>query len=146
MQPNSGPPCSIQGTARAAPQLRLGVEVLDSAFTLWRCPHVLSDGGYFLIYPGSVDTGLSRVPGREADPASLAQERGRAMLTPDTFLLTLYVTVDDFCKVHRAPRYHPGPRSGLCESEVVTLCIYGQWRQFRSERAFYRYAARREDR
>lgn len=64
------------------------------------------------------------------------------MLTPDTFLLTLYVTVDDFCKVHRAPRYHPGPRSGLCESEVVTLCTYGQWRQFRSERAFYRYAAR----
>ncbi len=34
------------------------------------------------------------------------------MLTPDTFLLTLYVAVDDFCKAHAAPRCHPGPQSG----------------------------------
>lgn len=64
------------------------------------------------------------------------------MLTPDTFLLLLYVAVDDFCKTHRAPQGHPGPSSGLSESEVVTLSIYAQWRQFKSERAFYRHAVR----
>jgi hypothetical protein len=64
------------------------------------------------------------------------------MLPPDTFLLTLYVTVDDFCKLDRAKRYHPGPASSLAQSEIVTLAVYAQWRRFPSERAFYRHAAR----
>jgi hypothetical protein len=67
------------------------------------------------------------------------------MLDPDTFLTTLYVAVDDFCKACKirdrlAPR--PGPAAALCPSEVATLAIFAQWGQFRSERAFYRYAAR----
>lgn len=62
------------------------------------------------------------------------------MLTPDTFLLTLYVAVDDFCKEHRPLPPHRGPEAGLSVSEVVTLSIYAQWRHFRSERAFARHA------
>ncbi len=65
------------------------------------------------------------------------------MLTPDTFLLTLYVMVDDFCKVHLPYETRPGPAASLSRSEVVTLAIFSQWSVFRSERAFYRYATRR---
>lgn len=65
------------------------------------------------------------------------------MLTPDTFLLTLYVAADDFCKVHLPPERRPGPVASLSRSEVVTLAIFSQWSVFRSERAFYRYASRR---
>lgn len=64
------------------------------------------------------------------------------MLTPDTFLLTLYVLVDDFCKDHLPVQTRPGPAASLDRSEVLTLAIFSQWRQFQSERAFYRYAAR----
>lgn len=64
------------------------------------------------------------------------------MLTPDTFLLTLYVLADDFCKDHLPVQRRPGPAASLDRSEVLTLAIFSQWRQFQSERAFYRYAAR----
>ena len=64
------------------------------------------------------------------------------MLSPDTFLLTLYVLVDDFCKDHLAWPVRPGPAASLCPSEVVTLAVFSQWAQFRSERAFFRYAVR----
>ena len=64
------------------------------------------------------------------------------MLTPDTFLLTLYVLVDDFCKHHLPRVVRPGPAASLERSEVLTLAIFSQWGQFRSERAFYRYALR----
>ena len=64
------------------------------------------------------------------------------MLTPDTFLLTLYVQVDDFCKAHLPKGSRPGPAASLDRSEVLTLAIFSQWRQFPSERAFYRYALR----
>lgn len=64
------------------------------------------------------------------------------MLDPETFLTELYVLADDFCKAHpAAPR--PGPAASLTPSEVVTLAIFGQWGQFPSEAAFYRYARRR---
>jgi hypothetical protein len=62
------------------------------------------------------------------------------MLTPDTFLLTLYVMVDDFCKAHLPPERRPGPAASLTRSEVVTLAIFSEWAVFPSERAFYRYA------
>lgn len=65
------------------------------------------------------------------------------MLTPDTFLLTLYVMVDDFCKAHLPQEHRPGPAASLSRSEVVTLAIFSQWSVFHSERAFYRYARRR---
>lgn len=64
------------------------------------------------------------------------------MLTPDTFLISLYVLVDDFCKVHLPEQTRPGPAPSLCTSEVVALAVFSQWAQFRSERAFYRYALR----
>jgi hypothetical protein len=61
------------------------------------------------------------------------------MLDVDTFLTTLYVTVDDFCQ-SRAPKSKPGPEASLCASEVITLSIFARWSRFNSERDFYRYA------
>jgi hypothetical protein len=60
----------------------------------------------------------------------------------DTFLVTLYVMVDDFCKAKLAPEVRPGPHANLTRSEVVTLAILSQWRMFGSERDFYRWAGR----
>lgn len=64
------------------------------------------------------------------------------MVDPDTFLVLLYVMVDDFCKAHLPPQRHPGPATALSPSEVVTLALFGQWAHFSSERGFYRYADR----
>jgi hypothetical protein len=59
----------------------------------------------------------------------------------DTFLTTLYVMVDDFCQSELEPEESkPGPLTSLSRSEVITLALFGQWVQFPSERAFYRYA------
>jgi hypothetical protein len=59
----------------------------------------------------------------------------------DTFLTTLYVMIDDFCQSSGFHEKHrPGPAASLSCSEVVTLAVFGQWAQFKSERAFYRYA------
>jgi hypothetical protein len=63
------------------------------------------------------------------------------MIDVDTFLTTLYVMVDDFCQSWLAQEKHtPGPTASLQCSEVITLAVFGQWVQFPSERAFYRYA------
>ena len=63
------------------------------------------------------------------------------MIDQDTFLTTLYVMVDDFCQSELGPEMpQPGPQASLCRSEVITLALFGQWVQFPSERAFYRYA------
>src|SRR6266446_438947 len=63
------------------------------------------------------------------------------MIDVDTFLTTLYVMIDDFCQSSFAQEKHtPGPMASLQCSEVITLAIFGQWVQFSSERAFYRYA------
>jgi len=64
------------------------------------------------------------------------------MVNIDTFLTTLYVMVDDFCKTQLPPESRPGPVASLARSEVVTLAIFGQWQPFGSERGFYRYAQR----
>jgi hypothetical protein len=64
------------------------------------------------------------------------------MVDTDTFLTTLYVMVDDFCKLSWPPEHHPGPQATLSRSEVVTLAICGQWQGLGSERGFYRYARR----
>ncbi len=59
----------------------------------------------------------------------------------DTFLTTLYVMADDFCQSRFPKAKHaPGPMASLQCSEVITLALFGQWVQFPSERAFYRYA------
>ncbi len=65
------------------------------------------------------------------------------MVDPDTFLTTLYVMVDDFCKTSLTPEKGPGPKASLTRSEVVTLAIFGQWSAFDGERGFYRYAMHR---
>lgn len=63
------------------------------------------------------------------------------MIDLETFLTTLYVMIDDFCQSELAPEQpKPGPQASLSRSEVMTLALFGQWVQFPSERAFYRYA------
>jgi hypothetical protein len=64
------------------------------------------------------------------------------MIDEDTFLTTLYVEVDEFCKAHLPSVTQPGPAASLCRSEVVTLGIFGQWARFQSESDFHRYAGR----
>lgn len=64
------------------------------------------------------------------------------MIDPDTFLTTLYVMADTFCKRALPPEARPGPDPSLSRSEVVTLALFGQWAWFQSERDFYRYAER----
>jgi hypothetical protein len=60
----------------------------------------------------------------------------------DSFLVSLYVLVDDWWKLHRSSE---SPKIGrpalLCESEVLTLAILSQWPRFRSERDFWRFAS-----
>jgi hypothetical protein len=51
--------------------------------------------------------------------------------------------IDEYCKSELSAEVtHPGPQASLSRSEVVTLAVFGQWSQFASERAFYRYAER----
>src|SRR5215510_16415339 len=64
------------------------------------------------------------------------------MVDRDTFLTTLYVMVDDFCKTSLPVESQPGPAAALSRSEVLTLAIFGPWQGFGSERGFYRYAQR----
>ena len=62
------------------------------------------------------------------------------MIDTNTFLTTLYVVVDDFCKSALPPESPHYPAPSLTRSEVVTLAVFGQWNHFQSERDFYRYA------
>ncbi len=62
------------------------------------------------------------------------------MLDTHTFLMELYVMVDDFCQHAMEPVVRPGPAPSLSCSEVVTLGLFSQWQRFRSERDFYRFA------
>ena len=61
------------------------------------------------------------------------------MLDWETFLITLYVMVDDFCQSQPTKR-SPGPKASLSASEVLTLAIFARWSRFANERDFYRYA------
>lgn len=63
------------------------------------------------------------------------------MIDLETFITILYVMIDDYCQseLEREPA-KPGPRASLSRSEIITLALFGQWVQFPSERAFYRYA------
>ena len=62
------------------------------------------------------------------------------MVDTDTFLTTLYVMVDDFCKSELPLEQEPGPEAALSRSEVLTLSIFSQWSRFRNQRDFYRFA------
>jgi hypothetical protein len=63
------------------------------------------------------------------------------MLDLDSFLVSLYVLVDDWWKLKHSSQ---PPRAGrpalLTDSEVITLAILAQWPRFRSERDFWRFA------
>jgi hypothetical protein len=64
------------------------------------------------------------------------------MVDTDTFLTTLDVMVDDFCKTSLPLEGHPGPQAALRRSEVVPLAICGPWQGFGRERGLYRSARR----
>src|SRR5574339_150309 len=64
------------------------------------------------------------------------------MVDSDTFLTTLYVRIDDFCKSPFSPEHRGGALASLTPSEVLSLALFGQWQRFPSERGFYRYAQR----
>jgi hypothetical protein len=60
----------------------------------------------------------------------------------DSFLVSLYVHVDDWWQATRssAPRHRAGRPALLADPEVLTLAILAQWPRFRSERDFWRFA------
>lgn len=59
----------------------------------------------------------------------------------ETFLVSLYVVVDDWQKrYHLHPLRRVGRPLSLSDSEVLTLAILAQWPRWRSERDFWRYA------
>ena len=63
------------------------------------------------------------------------------MLDQDTFLTTLYVIIDDFCRQTLPTEpIQTGPLPRLNRSEVICLALFGQWARFRSERDFWRFA------
>jgi hypothetical protein len=63
----------------------------------------------------------------------------------DSFLVSLYVTVDDWWHEHHpsssARKKKPGRPALLSDPEVITLAILAQWPRFRSERDFWRFAS-----
>ncbi|HJQ29529.1 MAG TPA: IS982 family transposase [Rubrobacter sp.] len=60
----------------------------------------------------------------------------------DSFLVSLYVLVDDWWKLnHSSKPSKTGRPALLTDSEVITLAILAQWPRFRSERDFWRFAA-----
>ncbi len=59
----------------------------------------------------------------------------------DSFLVSLYVSVDDWWRAsHSSTPRRPGRPALLADSEVLTLAILAQWPRFRSERDFWRFA------
>ena len=60
----------------------------------------------------------------------------------DSFLVSLYVFVDDWWRTSHSPTpSRPGRPALLADSEVLTLAILAQWPRFRSERDFWRFAS-----
>lgn len=61
----------------------------------------------------------------------------------DTFITTVYVMVDDYCKANGIdwPKM-PGSPPSLQVSEVLSLALLSRWRRFGSDRDFYRFAWR----
>lgn len=60
----------------------------------------------------------------------------------DSFLTSLYVSVNDWWQTHYLPTARkPGRPALLADSEVLTLAILAQWPRFRGERDFWRFAS-----
>src|SRR3712207_2035239 len=64
------------------------------------------------------------------------------MMDLDSFLVSLYVLVDDWWRANhcRSSRRAPGRPILLSDSEGLTLAILVQWPRVRSERGFWRFA------
>ena len=61
----------------------------------------------------------------------------------DTFLTSVYVTADDYCKAHAIDwPVLPGSAPSLSVSEVLTVSLLSRWARFGSDREFYAYANR----
>lgn len=59
----------------------------------------------------------------------------------DSFLISLYVHIDDWWQANNHPTTRrPGRPALLSGSEVLTLAILAQWPRWRSERDFWRFA------
>lgn len=59
----------------------------------------------------------------------------------ETFLVSLYVQVDDWRQASRPQtRRGPGRPTSMSNAEVLTLAILAQWPRWRSERDFWRFA------
>jgi hypothetical protein len=59
----------------------------------------------------------------------------------DSFIVGIYVLVDDWWHEHRPPAPPgPGRPTSFSASELLTLAILSQWPRFRSERDFWRFA------
>jgi len=59
----------------------------------------------------------------------------------DSFLVSLYVQIDDWWKLnHSLEQPKIGRPALLSDPEVLTLAILAQWLRFRSERDFWRFA------
>src|SRR5918993_235237 len=59
----------------------------------------------------------------------------------DSFLVSLYVQIEDWWKLNRSlepPKI--GRPALISDPEVLTLAILAQWPRFRSERDFWRFA------
>src|SRR5215217_9053578 len=59
----------------------------------------------------------------------------------DSFLVSLYVLVDDQRQTHPVAPRKPGRPTLMSESKVLTLAILAQWPRWRSERDFWRFAS-----
>jgi hypothetical protein len=66
------------------------------------------------------------------------------MMDLDSFLVSLYVFVEDWWHEHHpsasSMRKKPGRPALISDPEVITLAILAQWPRFRSERDFWRFA------
>lgn len=60
----------------------------------------------------------------------------------DSFLVSLYVPIDDWWREHHSSPAPPSPGRPalLSDSEVLTLAVLSQWPRWRSERDFWRFA------
>ncbi len=59
----------------------------------------------------------------------------------ETFLVSLYVLIDDWWQAEHLPTARkPGRPPRLTDAEVLTLAVLAQWPRFRSERDFWRFA------
>jgi hypothetical protein len=66
------------------------------------------------------------------------------MMDLDSFLVSLYVLVDDWWQEHHPSsvrKKKPGRPALLTDPELITLAILAQWPRFRSERDFWRFAS-----